>query len=160
MKCGDLNARAATVTSEQGALMAVAQGDVNIVAGEAGSNWSEGRKHISRGLLGSSTRTSRDSLEETNAVAITFSGNSVAVQGQNVTVTGSNVVSDARTVIVAKNDLRVEAATNTRSESHFKRTDKTGFPSSTTAGSRGWQPRHSAMPRPSRGKLLGCHTVG
>ncbi|MGO4813417.1 hemagglutinin repeat-containing protein [Cupriavidus sp. 2MCAB6] len=124
---GDLNARAANVTSDKGALVAVAQGDVNIVAGEAGSTWSEGRKHKSSGLFGSTTKTSRNSVEETNAVASTFSGNTVAVQGQNVTVTGSNVVSDARTVIVAKNDLRVEAATNTRSESHFKRTDKTGF---------------------------------
>ncbi|WP_235185085.1 hemagglutinin repeat-containing protein [Cupriavidus sp. SK-3] len=123
---GDLNARAANVTSDKGALVAVAQGDVNIVAGEAGSNWSEGRKHKSSGLLGSTTKTSRNSVEETNAVASTFSGNTVAVQGQNVTVTGSNVVSNARTVVAAKNDLTIEAATETRSESHFKRTDKSG----------------------------------
>ena len=124
---GDLDARAANVTSDKGALVAMAQGDVNIVAGEASSNWSEGRKHKSSGLLGSTTKTSRNSVEETNAVASTFSGNTVAVQGQNVTVTGSNVVSDARTVVAAKNDLTIEAATETRDESHFKRTDKSGF---------------------------------
>lgn len=123
----DLTAIAANVTSEKGALVAVAQGDVNILAGETSSNWSEGRQHKSRGLLGSSQKTTRDSLEETKAVSSTFSGDTVAVQGQNVTVTGSNVVSDARTVIVAKNDLTIQAATETSSESHFKETKKSGF---------------------------------
>ncbi|HCE6865205.1 TPA: hemagglutinin repeat-containing protein [Pseudomonas aeruginosa] len=123
----DLTAIAATVTSEHGALVAVAQGDVNILAGEASSNWSEGRQHKSRSLLGSSKKTSRDSLEETKAVSSTFSGNTVAVQGQNVTVTGSNVVSDAGTVIVARNDLTIQAATEISSESHFKETKKSGF---------------------------------
>jgi filamentous hemagglutinin len=123
----DLSAIAANVTSEQGALVAVAQGDVNILAGEASSNWSEGRQHKSRSLLGSSRKTTRDSLEETKAVSSTFSGNTVAVQGQNVSVTGSNVVSDAGTVIVARNDLTIQAATETTSESHFKETRKSGF---------------------------------
>ncbi|HFH4107782.1 TPA: hemagglutinin repeat-containing protein [Pseudomonas aeruginosa] len=122
----DLTAIAATVTSEHGALVAVAQGDVNILAGEASRNWSEGRQHKSRSLLGSSKKTSRDSLEETKAVSSTFSGNTVAVQGQNVTVTGSNVVSDAGTVIVARNDLTIQAATETSSESHFREAKKSG----------------------------------
>ncbi|HEJ1943237.1 TPA: hemagglutinin repeat-containing protein [Pseudomonas aeruginosa] len=122
----DLTAIAATVTSEHGALVAVAQGDVNILAGEASSNWSEGRQHKSRSLLGSSKKTSRDSLEETKAVSSTFSGNTVAVQGQNVTVTGSDVVSDAGTVIVARNDLTIQAATETSSESHFREAKKSG----------------------------------
>ncbi|MBN0301122.1 hemagglutinin repeat-containing protein, partial [Pseudomonas aeruginosa] len=99
----------------------------NILAGEARSNWSEGRQHKSRSLLGSSKKTTRDSLEETKAVSSTFSGNTVAVQGQNVTVTGSNVVSDAGTVIVARNDLTIQAATETSSESHFKESKKSGF---------------------------------
>ncbi|EHN63592.1 two-partner secretion domain-containing protein [Comamonas testosteroni] len=123
----DLSAIAANVTSEQGALVAVAHGDVNILAGEASSNWAEGRQHKSRSLLGSSRKTTRDSLEESRAVSSTFSGSTVAVQGQNVTVTGSNVVSDADTVIVARNDLTIQAATETSSESHFKETRKSGF---------------------------------
>ncbi|KGG92546.1 hypothetical protein P245_11405, partial [Comamonas thiooxydans] len=123
----DLSAIAANVTSEQGALVALAQGDVNILAGEAGSNWSEGRQHKHSGLLGSSRKTTRDSLEETKAVSSTFSGNTVAVQGQNVNVTGSNVVSDAGTVIVAGNDLTIQAATEASSNSRFKETRKSGF---------------------------------
>ena len=88
-------------------MIAVAQGDVNLQAGVADSNWSEGRQHSSRSLLGSKSKTTRASLEETQAVSSTFSGNTVAVQGRNVTVTGSNVVSDAGTTIVARNDLTI-----------------------------------------------------
>lgn len=123
----DLNAVAANVTSEQGAVIAVAQGDVNIQAGVADSNWSEGRQHSSRSLLGSKTKTTRASLDETQAVSSTFSGNTVAVQGRNVTVTGSNVVSDAGTTIVARNDLTIQAATETASQSQFKETRTSGF---------------------------------
>ncbi|HAF2412847.1 TPA: filamentous hemagglutinin N-terminal domain-containing protein [Salmonella enterica] len=123
----DLTALAANVTSEHGALTALAQGDVNLLAGEAHNNWAEGRQHTSRSLLGSGRRTTRDSLEETRAVASTFSGNTVAVRGRNVTVTGSNVVSDAGTVIMAHNNLTLQAATETSRESHFKETRKSGF---------------------------------
>lgn len=88
---------------------------------------SEGRKHTHRGLLKSTTNTTRDSLEETQAIASTLSGHQVAVRGNNITVTGSNVVSDAGTVLLADNDLTVQAATNTRGESHYKRKDESGF---------------------------------
>jgi len=124
---GGLNATAASVRSETGALAAVADGDVNILAGEVDSNWSEGRQHTSRSLLGSSRRTSRDSLEETRALASTFSGSTVAVQGQNVTLSGSNVVSDFGTVVVADQDITLQAASEARNESHFKETKKSGL---------------------------------
>ena len=107
-------------------MIAVAQGDVNLQAGVADSNWSEGRQHSSRSLLGSKSKTTRASLEETQAVSSTFSGNTVAVQGRNVTVTGSNVVSDAGTTIVARNDLTIQAATETASQSQFKETRTSG----------------------------------
>ncbi|PJM86423.1 two-partner secretion domain-containing protein [Achromobacter ruhlandii] len=123
----DLSSTAGAVTSEQGALIAVARGDVNILAGKANRNWAEGHRHSSKSLLGSSTKTTRDSLEETTALSSTFSGNTVAIRGENVTVTGSNVVSDAGTAIVANNNLTLLAATETSQESHFKENRKSGF---------------------------------
>ncbi|CUI69647.1 Filamentous hemagglutinin [Achromobacter ruhlandii] len=123
----DLSSTAGAVTSEQGALVAVARGDVNILAGKANRNWAEGRRHSSKSLLGSSTKTTRDSLEETTALSSTFSGNTVAIRGENVTVTGSNVVSDAGTAIVANNNLTLLAASETSQESHFKENRKSGF---------------------------------
>ncbi|WP_348995266.1 hemagglutinin repeat-containing protein [Achromobacter sp. HNDS-1] len=123
----DLSSTAGAVTSEQGALVAVARGDVNILAGKANRNWAEGHRHSSKSLLGSSTKTTRDSLEETTALSSTFSGNTVAIRGENVTITGSNVVSDAGTAIVANNNLTLLAASETSQESHFKENRKSGF---------------------------------
>ncbi|CAB3848549.1 hemagglutinin repeat-containing protein [Achromobacter ruhlandii] len=123
----DLSSTAGAVTSEQGALIAVARGDVNILAGKANRNWAEGRRHSSKSLLGSSTKTTRDSLEETTALSSTFSGNTVAIRAENVTITGSNVVSDAGTAIVANNNLTLLAASETSQESHFKENRKSGF---------------------------------
>lgn len=124
----DLNARAAQVTSDQGAVAASAGRDVNLTAGENTSNWSEGRLHKRSGLMGSSSTTTRDSLSQTTAQATTLSGNTVTVQaGRDINVVGSNVVSDAGTVLVAKNDVNVLAAQNTATESHFKETKKSGL---------------------------------
>ncbi|NMU92541.1 adhesin, partial [Achromobacter ruhlandii] len=123
----DLSSTAGAVTSEQGALVAVARGDVNILAGKANRNWAEGHRHSSKRLLGSSTKTTRDSLEETTALSSTFSGNTVAIRGENVNIIGSNVVSDAGTSIVANNNLTLLAASETSQESHFKENRKSGF---------------------------------
>ncbi|MCF2133970.1 MULTISPECIES: hemagglutinin repeat-containing protein [Mycetohabitans] len=124
---GDLNARAARVNSDQGTLVALADGDVNIVGGQTSRHWSEGRQYKSRNLFGSSQTTTRDSLVDTTAQASIFSGHTVAVQGRNVTLTGSNVVSDKGTFIEAQNDLTIQAATQTYSESHFKETKRRGL---------------------------------
>ncbi|MCG1042468.1 hemagglutinin repeat-containing protein [Mycetohabitans sp. B8] len=124
---GDLNARAARVNSDQGALVALAEGDVNIVSGQTSRHWSEGRQYKSRNLFGSSQTTTRDSLADTTTQASTFGGHTVAVQGRNVTLIGSNVVSDKGTFIEAQNDLTIQAATQTYSESHFKETKKSGL---------------------------------
>ncbi|MCL2656988.1 MAG: filamentous hemagglutinin N-terminal domain-containing protein, partial [Betaproteobacteria bacterium] len=75
----DINARAAEVSSAQGALTAIAQRDVNLTAGEATSNWSEAHQRQSGGLLGSKQTTTRNSLEQTQAEATTFSGDTVTI---------------------------------------------------------------------------------
>ncbi|MEJ2769488.1 hemagglutinin repeat-containing protein [Mycetohabitans sp. B46] len=124
---GDLNAHAARVNSDQGTLVALADGDVNIVSGQTSRHWSEGRQYKSRNLFGSSQTTTRDSLADTTAQASIFSGHTVAVQGRNVTLTGSNVVSDKGTFVEAQNDLTIQAATQTYSESHFKEAKKSGL---------------------------------
>jgi len=124
----DLNARAAQVTSDHGAVAAVAGRDANLTAGENTSNWSEGHQHKRGGLFGGSRSTTRDSLTQTTAQATTFSGRTVDVHaGRDINVIGSNVVSDAGTTLLAKNDIHIGAAQNTTTESHFKETKKSGF---------------------------------
>ncbi|WP_019450843.1 hemagglutinin repeat-containing protein [Cupriavidus sp. BIS7] len=124
----DLNARAAQVTSDQGAVAAVAGRDASLTAGENTSTWSEGRQHKRSGLLGGSSSTTRNSVSETTAQAATFSGRTVDVHaGRDINVIGSNVVSDAGTTLLAKNDIHIGAAQNTTTESYFKETKKSGF---------------------------------
>ncbi|MDH1123012.1 S-layer family protein, partial [Stenotrophomonas maltophilia] len=123
----NVDLRAAQVHSTEGGIAVVAGNDVNIGAGEQSNTWAEGRKHTKRGLLGSTTTTTRDSLEQTQAIGSTLSGNQVGIRGNNVTVTGGQVVSDDGTVILADNNLIIQAATNTSSESHFKRKDQRGL---------------------------------
>lgn len=123
---GDINARAAFVSSEQGMLAAAAQGDVNITSGQASANLSEGHKHTHGGALNRTTKTTRDSIEETWSQGSTFSGNTVAIQANNIQVTGSNVISDAGTALVAREQITIAAAENTRTENHFSKTTRSG----------------------------------
>ncbi|WP_447737424.1 two-partner secretion domain-containing protein [Aeromonas veronii] len=122
-----ITARAAAVSSEQGALAASAQGDLTLQAGESSRNLSEAHKTTSRGLFSSSTKITRHDLTEQQALATTFEGQQIALQGHNVTVSGSNVLSDVQTDILAKNNLDIGTVTETRSESHFNKTSKSGL---------------------------------
>ncbi len=123
----NITARAAAVSSEQGALAASAQGDLTLQAGESSRNLSEAHKTTSRGLFSSRTKTTRHNLTEQQALATTFEGQQVALQGHNVTVAGSNVLSDVQTDILAKNNLDIGTVSETRSESHFNQTSKSGL---------------------------------
>ncbi|HEY5971524.1 MAG TPA: hemagglutinin repeat-containing protein [Pseudoxanthomonas sp.] len=137
---GDINARAATVTSDHGAVAAIAAGNVHITHGVATANRSESHESTSDHTLSSSTTLQRNSVDETFVQGSTFSGKTVGIQGQNITVTGSNVVSDAGTMLTAKNDLTVEAAHDTRTETRYHQKDDSGVFSdggaSITAGQR------------------------
>ena len=122
-----INLRAADVSSSAGAVILASQGDVNIAAGEATANFSEGRKHTQRGMLGSKTRTTRDSVRETWTVGSSLSGNRVDVQGQNIHVTGSTLISDAGTSLMASDNIIIDAARNTRTENHYNKTTRSGL---------------------------------
>ena len=124
---GDINARVATVTSDKGAVVAMAKSDVNITSGEETANFSEGRKRTHSSGLGSTTKTTRNSVEETWSQGSTLSGKTVAIQGQNIHVTGSTVISDEGTALVAQDKIAIDAAQNTRTENHFQQTERSGL---------------------------------
>ena len=125
----DLNAKAANITSEQGALLATAGGNVNLTAGEAHDQRDEASYSQSRGSWGSKkTVATRDTLDETLAVGSTLSGNTVAVEaGNDIKLKGSNIVSTQGTTLAAGNNITLEAATNTRNETHFRDEKKSGL---------------------------------
>ena len=128
----DLNARAATVTSSDGAVAAVAGRDVNLTAGSARNFVDEAHRHTgSNGMLSKKTITTRDSVDETVALGTTFSGKTTQVQaGRDLLVDGSNAVSDKGTALVAGRDVRLQSATDTTIESHLRDEKKSGLFSS------------------------------
>ena len=125
----DLNAKAASVTSDQGALTAIAGNDVNITAGSASLNRDEASFSKSRGTWGSKSEvTTRDTTKETTALASSFSGDTITVQaGHDLNLTGSNVVATNDVNLAALNNVNIEAAANDRTESHFRQEKKSGW---------------------------------
>ncbi|WP_233176983.1 hemagglutinin repeat-containing protein [Ralstonia sp. ASV6] len=125
----DLNARGASVTSDQGALVATAGNNVNLTVAETTRNVDEAHQHKgSSSLFSKKTITTRDTLSETTTQGTTFSGNTTYVQaGNDINVRGSNVVSTDGTTLIAKHDVNIEAASDSTTERHFREEKKTGL---------------------------------
>ncbi len=125
----DLNARGASVTSEQGALVATAGNNVNLSAAQTTRDVDEAHQFKgSSSWFSKKTITTRNTLSETTTQGTTFSGNTTYVQaGNDINVKGSNVVSTAATALLAKNDINVEGAANTITQTHMQETKQSGL---------------------------------
>ncbi|WP_139133869.1 filamentous hemagglutinin N-terminal domain-containing protein, partial [Pseudomonas sp. 21C1] len=108
----DLNARGASVTSQQGAVIADAGRDVNLSAAQNSQFADEAHKvKGSNGMFSSKTTTTRDTVKQTQAQGSTLSGEQTYVQaGRDITLIGSNVVSTDQTILAADNNINIEAA--------------------------------------------------
>lgn len=125
----DLNAKAANVTSQEGAVIATAGHDIRLTTGENFRGVDEAHKvKGGNGLFSKKTTTTRDVTEETTAQGSTFSGEHTSMQaGHDIDVTGSNVVSTAGTTLLAGNDINIEAASDSLYERHDKQVKKSGL---------------------------------
>ncbi|WP_181007079.1 hemagglutinin repeat-containing protein [Pseudomonas syringae] len=125
----DINARGASVTSQQGAIIADAGRDVNLTAAQNTQFADEAHKFKgSNGLFSSKTTTTRDTVNQTQAQGSTLSGEQTYVQaGRDINVSGSNVVSTNQTILAADNNINIEAATESSSERHDKSVKKSGL---------------------------------
>ncbi len=128
----DLNARGASVTSEQGALVATAGNNVNLNAAQTTREVDEAHQFKgSSSWFSKKTITTRNTLSETTTQGTTFSGNTTYVQaGNDINVKGSNVVSTDGTTLIAKHDVNIDAATNSTTERHLREEKKSGLFSS------------------------------
>ena len=127
-------ARAAEVNSSQGSILARAN-DIVIEAGEASSYSDISQQKKSSGFLSSKTKSQRDAFEDTTAVASTFSGENVTlIADRDIQIKGSNVAATDKATLIAGRNLTIEAATETHSETHEKRTAQSGIFSSGGVG--------------------------
>jgi filamentous hemagglutinin len=130
----DLTLRAATVTSG-GKIEAQAGNNLRIEAGQAETLNDQARKTTQRGMLSSTTTTTRDRFEDNTSLATTLSGNSVnASAAGDITVQGSDVVADKDIQLNAGRDLNITASTNTHAEDHYQQKTKSGVFSSGGVG--------------------------
>jgi len=125
----DIAARGATLSSEQGMVLAEAGRDVTLTAAEQYQFADEAHKFKgSNGLFSSKTTTLRDTVSQTQASGTTLSAEQAYLQaGRDINVRGSDVVSTQQTVLVAERDINIEAASESSSERHDKATKKSGL---------------------------------
>ncbi len=123
----DLTARAASVVAG-GALAASAGHDLTITTGEAALSSEAWSKSSTSGFLAKRSKERLDTLDETTAIASTFSGNTVALAaGNDLTVKGSSIVAQGDLTAVAGHDLTIESATETHAETHFYKEKESGL---------------------------------
>jgi len=123
----DLTTKGTQVTAVA-ALAATAGNNLNIgTANESASARDEHQKSSSGILSGKTTQTD-DASSYSRQNGSTFSGNTTLLAaGNNAAITGSDVVSTQGTQVTAGNDLNVIAATDTSSESHYKKETTSGM---------------------------------
>jgi filamentous hemagglutinin len=137
----DINARAAYVTSQSGAIDAAAGRDIAITAGQATSRFSEDR-HVENnsngfGPKGSLLARETDSRRSTathsqgNSTQVqgsTFSAERIAMTaGRDLTVQGSNVAATNDVSLSAARDLTLASAEQTNSTSQSRDVQRSGF---------------------------------
>jgi filamentous hemagglutinin len=130
LKAGhDLNTRAAEVTSDPGAIVAVTGNDINLQAGSSSVNVDESHKSAgSSGWFATKTLETRDRVAQTQAQESTFSGHTVALQsGADINVTGSDIVSTMDTTLSAGRDINIAAAVDTIDETHQRNEETSGM---------------------------------
>ncbi len=125
---GDLIARAANLTSDQGALTLSAGRDVRLTAGEQQRITESFSTNQSRRLFRKKTTTTYSKVEETTALATTVSAHSTTVlAGGDIQVLGSNLVSTGDTVLKAQKNIDIAATQQSLVESNLTTKTTSGF---------------------------------
>ncbi|MES2580332.1 MAG: hemagglutinin repeat-containing protein [Pseudomonadota bacterium] len=142
----DLNLKAANVTSDTGAIVGIAGGDINIESGEHADNMATARYVKKSGTLSSKKTTTRDTFNNTSSIASTLSANSITLvagaaaandgivstqQGQgNLNVKGSHIIATNDVNLSAGYNINIVAAEDTHDETHYKQVKQSGLSSS------------------------------
>ncbi|MBP7790532.1 MAG: hemagglutinin repeat-containing protein [Zoogloea sp.] len=131
----DIALRAASITSDQGALDVLAGRDIALSSGRETLFMAEAHRDTDRNIFGSETSISRQTLARDSSLSTTLSANTVRLQsGRDIVLTGSNVASTAGTALLAGRNIRIEADTDRLQESRYSETRQSGLISSSGIG--------------------------
>jgi filamentous hemagglutinin len=127
----DVNATAASTTSEAGAINVTAAQDINIIEGRETSNFDTARKVKRSSTFSSKTKIQRDVFKADNSISSTISGDTVMLEaGNDLNIRGSNIISDNGTVVNAGDNVNITAAEDTAYEFHMRKTKTSGLSTS------------------------------
>ncbi|WP_449768921.1 two-partner secretion domain-containing protein [Herbaspirillum chlorophenolicum] len=122
----DLNAQGTQVVADA-ALVAAAGRDINISTANESASARDQHQHSSSGILSGSTIQTDDASSYSRQIGSTFSGNTtVLTAGRDANITGSDVVSTKGTQVTAGNNINIVAATDSSSESHYRKETTSG----------------------------------
>ncbi|UDM18747.1 hemagglutinin repeat-containing protein [Vogesella sp. XCS3] len=124
----DLNARAANLASDKGAVALQAGRDLKLVNGENTRNEDWQTQSSKKGLLSSKTTNESYQRQQTDIVSSSVSGHSVSLQaGGNMAIQASQVVSDQATRLQAGGNIAITSATASDSYSSQRDEKKSGL---------------------------------
>ncbi len=117
----DINVRAATINSAEGALEVAAKRDITIDAGQSNSLLNAGRRTEDSGFWGSDSSMERGTFGSIGVIGSSLGGKTVVLDaGNDIRIRASNVVSDEGTELWAGNNITIEAATQTRDSQYVR----------------------------------------
>lgn len=127
----DFIARAANVSSLESALKVTSGNNITIKAGQSEQHRQAYNKSSKKSAFSSKTTTRFDTLDKTTALTSTFDGETVDMTaGNTLTISGSNVVGTQDVNLEAQGDINLVTAKQSRQETHYKKTKKSGLMSS------------------------------
>ncbi len=127
----DLNARAANLASDNGAVALQAGRDLSLVNGENTRNEDWQTQSSKKGTFSSKTTNESYQRQQTDIVSSSVSGNRVSLQaGGNMAIQASQVVSDQATRLQAGGNIAITSATASDSVSRQHDEKKSGLMSS------------------------------
>ncbi|KRU21508.1 hemagglutinin repeat-containing protein [Psychrobacter piscatorii] len=119
---------ASQITSANGTVGILADGNVDFTEGRNKQNLSTAVKTTDKGFLSKTTTQDRYDMQSDNAISSNIEGDKVIVEaGQDINFTAVNAISDRGTQLTAGRDVNILAAENTSSESSFSQTKKSGL---------------------------------
>ena len=127
----DLNAKAASITSQDGKLTGIAANAITLQNGEATSHMSAARTVKKSGSFSSKKTTTRDTYNDTNSIASNFSAETINLQsGNDIGITGSNIIATNDVNLNASNSITVTSTQDTHTETHYKKVKQSGLSNS------------------------------
>ena len=127
VKGNNVSGMATQISSNQGTVGIIADGNVDFKEGRSKQNLSTAVKTTDKSFLSKTTTQDRFDSQSDNAISSNIEGNKVFIQaGNNISLTGTNAISDRGTQLTAGGNIDILAAKNTESTRSTSQEKKSG----------------------------------